>query len=321
VTPVLFVRADDAPATPIDDAHNAVVVGVAEGVPGVPTEHFDVLLTNAPDAPAPWAHCASLDAAVAELDAAVRAAPVAATTLVQVLRATERLPVAAALTVESMAYSMLQHGETFRSWLRSRPGPRARTDSQAPVRLDRDGDRLDVVLDRPHVHNAFNAAMRDALCEAFAVARYDDSITEVHLRGDGPSFCSGGDLSEFGIATDAAHAHLVRIERSVGRAIHDVAPRVTAHLHGACIGAGIELSAFAGRVVAEPGTEVRLPEVAMGLVPGAGGTASIPRRIGRHRTAFLALTGTTLDARTALEWRLVDEIVASDALPDANRRQ
>jgi enoyl-CoA hydratase/carnithine racemase len=309
VTPVLFVRADDAPA--VAPTANTVVVGVADGIPRVAVECFDVLLTSAPDAPAAWVTCASLDAAMAELEAAVCASPAAAITLVQVLRATGSLPVAAALTVESMAYSMLQHGETFRAWLRSRPETRAgRTDTHSPVRLDRDGHHLDVVLDRPHVHNAFDAAMRDALCDAFDVVAYDDTITEVHLRGNGPSFCSGGDLSEFGLATDAAAAHVVRVERSVGRAIDQVRARVTAFLHGACIGAGIELSAFADRVVAAPSTAIRLPEVAMGLVPGAGGTVSIPRRIGRHRTAYLALTGTTLDAPTAMRWGLVDELAA-----------
>jgi enoyl-CoA hydratase/carnithine racemase len=60
--------------------------------------------------------------------------------------------------------------------------------------------------------------------------------------------------------------------------------------------------------VARPDTVIGLPEVAMGLIPGAGGTVSLPRRIGRHRTAWLALTGRTIDAPTAREWGLVDEI-------------
>ena len=84
---------------------------------------------------------------------------------------------------------------------------------------------------------------------------------------------------------------------------------MTAHLHGASIGAGIEISAFAGRVVADPETMISLPEVRMGLIPGAGGTVSLPRRIGRHRTAFLALTGAPLDAETARAWGLVDDAV------------
>jgi enoyl-CoA hydratase/carnithine racemase len=79
-------------------------------------------------------------------------------------------------------------------------------------------------------------------------------------------------------------------------------------VHGACIGAGIEVPAFAGRVLAAPDAYVMLPEVSMGLVPGAGGTVSITGRIGRWRTAWLALTGSRLDAHTALSWGLVDEI-------------
>jgi enoyl-CoA hydratase/carnithine racemase len=79
-------------------------------------------------------------------------------------------------------------------------------------------------------------------------------------------------------------------------------------VHGACIGAGVELPAFAGRVVARPDATFRLPEVSMGLVPGAGGTVSIPRRIGRERFAPWALAGETIDATTALSWGLVDEI-------------
>ena len=70
----------------------------------------------------------------------------------------------------------------------------------------------------------------------------------------------------------------------------------------------MELPAFAGRVVAHPDASFVLPEVAMGQIPGAGGTVSLPRRIGRHRTAWLALTGQTIDATTAHSWNLVDEI-------------
>jgi enoyl-CoA hydratase/carnithine racemase len=70
----------------------------------------------------------------------------------------------------------------------------------------------------------------------------------------------------------------------------------------------VELPAFAGRVVAAPDATFRLPEVGFGLVPGAGGTVSVPRRIGRQRAAWLALTGAVVDARTALAWHLVDEI-------------
>ncbi|HYT40119.1 MAG TPA: enoyl-CoA hydratase/isomerase family protein, partial [Acidimicrobiia bacterium] len=79
-------------------------------------------------------------------------------------------------------------------------------------------------------------------------------------------------------------------------------------LHGACIGAGIEMAAFAGRVIAHIDAVISLPEVGLGLIPGAGGTVSLPRRIGRHRTAELALGGGPIDAPTAQKWGLVDAI-------------
>jgi enoyl-CoA hydratase/carnithine racemase len=74
------------------------------------------------------------------------------------------------------------------------------------------------------------------------------------------------------------------------------------------VGAGIELAAFAGKLTAREDAFFQLPEVAMGLVPGAGGTVSIPRRIGRQRTAYLALSGLPVDAITARQWGLIDEI-------------
>ena len=95
---------------------------------------------------------------------------------------------------------------------------------------------------------------------------------------------------------------------SAGAILHRLRDRATVLVHGSCVGAGIEIPAFAGTVIAAPGTRFALPEVAMGLIPGAGGTVSIPRRIGRQRALWLALSGAQLDAATALEWGLVDAI-------------
>jgi enoyl-CoA hydratase/carnithine racemase len=150
--------------------------------------------------------------------------------------------------------------------------------------------------------------MRDQLVEALLLACADPTIEQVVLDGAGPSFCSGGDLAEFGTRPDPATAHLVRLSRSPARLLAELAPRLEVRLHGACIGAGIEMAAFAGRVVGRPDTAILLPEVALGLIPGAGGTVSLPRRIGRHRTAELALSTTPMDAATALRWRLIDAI-------------
>ena len=270
----------------------AVLVGV--GPPDRPlAELFDVVV----DDPAP-------------VLATIERQPVASVTLALVLRAGPRLDVPSGLAVESAAYSVLQAGPEFQAWLASRtPRPAAGEEPKgSTVIATRRGDVLDVTLNRPERHNAFNAAMRDSLAEALLTALSDDSIERVVLRGAGPSFCSGGDLDEFGTLPDPATGHLARLARSTGGLLAMLAPRVEAHLHGACLGAGIELPAFVGRVVAHPDTVIALPEIGFGLIPGAGGTVSLPRRIGRRRTAELALGGARLDATTALAWGLVDEI-------------
>jgi enoyl-CoA hydratase/carnithine racemase len=176
---------------------------------------------------------------------------------------------------------------------------------------------LTVTLARPAVRNAVDAAMQQALTDALLAAAEPD-VTEVVLAGDGPSFSTGGDLAEFGSLADPVSAHLLRLGRSPARALARVADRTTALVHGACYGAGVELPAFARRVIARPGTTFTLPEVAMGLVPGAGGTVSLPRRIGRQRTAWLAITGHALDATTARDWGLVDEIAGADDTRDTS---
>ncbi len=249
-------------------------------------------------------------------------APVACTALALLLRHHAGRSVADGLVAESAVYSTLQAGPEFATWQLRRPrrshpepAPDATPEVDAPrVQVARHGDELVVTLDRPAVRNALDAAMRDELWDAFAVAVADPGLS-VRWRGSGGSFCAGGDLDEFGSRSDPAHAHLIRLTRSLGRVVHDLADRTTVELHGACVGSGIELPAFAGRVVATPDTTISLPEPAFGLIPGAGGTVSLPRRIGRHRTAWLALTGASLDAATARSWGLVDEIVAAHPDP------
>lgn len=239
----------------------------------------------------------------------VTAFPRASTALALLLRGA-RQPVDHGLATESAVYSVLQSGPEFAAWRADHP-VRAREEPDRPtVRIERDGARVLVTLSRPAVHNACNARMRDELLDALALAHGDASVREVVVAGDGPSFCSGGDLDEFGTFPDPATAHMVRLARSVGRVIAAMSDRVTARIHGACTGSGIELPAFAGRVVAAPGTTIALPEVGMGLIPGAGGTVSLPRRIGRHRTAWLALSRRPIDAETALGWGLLDAVEA-----------
>jgi enoyl-CoA hydratase/carnithine racemase len=88
-----------------------------------------------------------------------------------------------------------------------------------------------------------------------------------------------------------------------------IGDRLEAWVQGGCIGSGLELAALAQRIVARPTAWFQLPELAMGVLPGAGGCVSLTRRIGRQRTALMILSGKRVSARTALEWGLIDAIV------------
>lgn len=245
-----------------------------------------------------------------EVAAAFGRHPSAALACAVHLRASARRDVADGLVAESAVYGVLQAGPDHRAWRAATPvrrGGVAAGPDAARIRVARDGDELRIELARPEVRNALDAAMRDQLLEALTVAEADPAVRVV-LRGEGPSFCSGGDLDEFGTTPDPATAHVIRLRRNLGLALHRLADRVTVVVHGPCAGSGVELPAFAGRVVAHPDATFVLPELAMGLVPGAGGTVSLPARIGRHRTAWLVLTGRTIDAATARAWGLVDAV-------------
>jgi enoyl-CoA hydratase/carnithine racemase len=319
----LFPEASDegAVARLLDVLRRApvVLVGAARGsAPSRPVlAGLDVLLCEEPDPPAPWIACPDgVESELERLTDAARRSPQASTALAQLLRLGEPMAAAEAVVAESWVYGLLQAGAVHRSWLAERAGRSRRPRPDGPVvAVARRDDVLTIVLDRPEVRNAYGARMRDELVAALDVARLDPSVARVELRGAGPSFCSGGDLDEFGTALDPADAHVVRTTRNAGMALAGMAGRTTAFVHGACVGAGVELPAFAGEVVAHPAATFRLPEIAMGLVPGAGGTASIPRRVGRHRCAHLALAGDPIDAVTALRWGLVDRVDAT-AFPD-----
>jgi enoyl-CoA hydratase len=243
------------------------------------------------------------------LTRSIGANPIAARVLVQVVRHNEWANVADGLLAESLAYSTLQHGSGFIDWLARRGPPHASAGGADPLELTRDGETLRITLDQPARRNAYSSAMRDALCAALDLVLADITIRKVVIDGRGPAFCAGGDLNEFGMARDAAVAHVSRTTRNAGALLHRLRDRVECHVHGACIGAGIELPAFAGRLVARRDAFFQLPEVGMGLVPGAGGTVSITKRIGRLRTAAFALSGDRIDADSALAWGLVDAVV------------
>jgi hypothetical protein len=317
--PLVLVDLDD-PRVTLPEADGRLFVGVATK-PLTPRarlaiEALDLTLTaeaatDGREVPRECVAAAEVEKEVATLAEMVARSPQAALVLGQVLRATERLPVTAALDVESFAYSMLLGGAEFGHWLAGNEGREAPPLVEEPVLIERDGNVLRVTLNRPERRNAYGRQLRDALTDALAVALLDSSVARVVLDGAGPCFSSGGDLAEFGTAPDLVTAHFVRTMAGAGRLVHALAERTEVKVHGPCVGAGVELPAFAGTVTAAEDSTFTLPEVAMGLIPGAGGTVSIPRRVGRWRAFYLAVTGRTIEMRTARSWGLIDRISAA----------
>lgn len=305
--PVLVVDAAHwrRPRAPVQ----AVVIGVDKGgdLPPVVVADFDLLMTSAVAPPYPWVSLASAPDADM-LATAVRQSPLAATIAAQVLRITARLSFPDALTVESFAYSTLLGGSEFTRWRMGRDHADTVPAPADPLQIEREGDRVIVTLNDPVNRNAMSAPMRDALYEALANILDDPSCPAVTLRGAGRCFSTGGALGEFGSAHDLAEAHAVRTLHSCARALDAIGERGAVRLHGACIGSGIEIAAAAHQRIATPDAWFQLPEIGMGLIPGAGGTVSIARAIGRHRTLWMLLSGRRVKAAQALEWGLVHHI-------------
>jgi hypothetical protein len=283
--------------------------GSRPDLPGEVEAAFDVLLTGTPDPPRPWVRADDPVAEAARLAAKAADQPLASAALVALLRLTERLPTWEGVAAESSTYSMLLGSRAFLDWRAATPRrPPPEPDPRGAVLVARDGEVLSVVLNRPAARNAVDSDLRDGLVAALGLAEEDDTIRRIVLTGRGPSFSAGGDLNEFGTVGDPALANAVRLTRHPGLAVARSADRVEVRIHGAAMGSGIEIPAFASRVVADPGASFGLPELGMGLVPGAGGTFSVTARIGRHRANWFVLSGQRIDAATALAWGLVDDV-------------
>ena len=234
--------------------------------------------------------------------------PQASAIACQVLRTNATSDSNQGLLLESLAYSVLLESSSFQSWLENRKPKHNTTPNDANVIIEREDDILNIILDRPQRHNAYSETLKDRFCDALQLPIADRSINQVVVSGRGPSFCSGGDLDEFGSVSNPSSSHISRVTRSAGHLLSKIQDRTHFKVHGACIGAGIELTAFSNSISAHHDSFFQLPEISMGLIPGAGGTVSINKRIGRWRTAYMAITGSRIDSQTALKWGLVDEL-------------
>jgi len=175
----------------------------------------------------------------------------------------------------------------------------------ASVDLRRDGEVAVVIVDNPPV-NALKHDVRAGLGEALDQARRDDTVKAVVIACGGRTFFAGADITEFGKPPLPPSLHDV-----IGTTEAMPKPVVGA-LHGTALGGGFELALACHFRVAVPGARVGLPEVKLGLLPGAGGTQRLPRLIGPEKALKLIVTGDPISAAEALADGIIDEIVEGD---------
>ena len=258
---------------------------------------------------AEYTDCSAEESILTEVISCIDSKPIAASVLAGLLRKTMDQTIVDALDSESTAYGLLQKSGEYQSSLPMLGADNLTSDLQPTVLTRRLGHQLDIFLNRPELHNAYNTNMRDQLCSVLETVQLDPTIKKVVIQGSGQSFCSGGDLNEFGVTDNPAFIHIVRTTRNSARLLSAISDRAEARVHGFCIGAGLELAAFCHKIIAHEASVFELPEIRYGLVPGAGGTVSLPRRIGRQRTFLMAILGHRVSAEEAKEIGLIDQIL------------
>ena len=179
-----------------------------------------------------------------------------------------------------------------------------------------------IVLNRPEVINAFNIQMRDDLYSTLEAAADDPDVRVIVVSGSGDrGFCAGADLTEFGTAPSQVVARDVRWERDLWGLFLSVRKPLLAALHGHVIGSGVEIACLCDIRIAADDTVFRMPETALGMVPAAGGTQTLPRVVGRGRALEMLLAGSPVEASRALEIGLVHRVVTRGSLEAEARSQ
>ncbi|MGD9799343.1 MAG: enoyl-CoA hydratase-related protein, partial [Parvularculaceae bacterium] len=173
------------------------------------------------------------------------------------------------------------------------------------VRVSIDGQIATVTIDNPPV-NALSQAVRAGLLDAFDALARESSVEAIVLCCAGRSFIVGADISEFG--KPSADPQLPDV---VDR-IEQIDRPVIAALHGAALGGGFEIALGCHYRLAAPGTKVGLPEVTLGLIPGAGACYRLPRLVGVADALSMIAGGAPIDLETAVKRGAIDLVVAGD---------
>src|SRR3954447_2868990 len=181
------------------------------------------------------------------------------------------------------------------------------------VDVESEGGVTRIFLNRPEKVNALDSGLLQQLLAAFLnILEFPDTRVVV-LGGRGKAFCGGADVQELSALNASNAGAFVQRIHDVCAAIRRLPVPVVARLHGAVIGAGLEIAAACDLRIAAAGTRFSMPEVRLGI-PSVVEAALLPRLMGSGRAAWLVLTGEAIDARRAYEWGLVEHVGDDDAV-------
>ena len=178
------------------------------------------------------------------------------------------------------------------------------------VNYELQGDIAVLEVDNPPV-NPLSSGVRVGLCDQFDKANSDENVRGIVLKGAGNAFIAGADISEFGQKMEGPDLHtaLKNIEYSE--------KPVVAAINGPALGGGLETALCCNYRIATEKSIVGLPEVNLGLLPGAGGTQRLPRIVGPSQALKIMLSGVPVPAKKALDQGILDSISTGDLVEDA----
>ena len=174
-----------------------------------------------------------------------------------------------------------------------------------------DGEVATVTINSPPV-NALSQAVRDGLKRGVEAAAANEAVKAIVIICAGRTFIAGADITEFGKPHAApALPHVLDL-------IENASKPVVAALHGTALGGGFEIALSCDIIIAAvPSAKCGLPEIKLGLIPGAGGTQRLPRLVGVEKALDIILSGTPFGAREAKEWGVVDELAEEGKLHES----
>jgi enoyl-CoA hydratase len=185
------------------------------------------------------------------------------------------------------------------------------------VSWEKDGPVAVVTIDRPKALNALNPAVLTQLGQCVSEANLDDDVRGIIITGAGhKAFVAGADIAAMSDMTPRQGLEFASLGLGVLQSIEDVPKPVIAAVNGFALGGGTELALACDLIYASPNAKMGQPEVKLGIIPGFGGTQRLARLLGRNRAKELIFTGDIIDAATAKEYGLVQEVVPAQELLD-----